>query len=49
MAGVSKYLGGPTKEKSRTPAKLATKTFAAEISPKAGFASNFERKWPKLG
>ena len=44
-----KYLRGPTKEKSHTPAKLATNTFAAETSPKAGFSSNFERKWPKLG
>ena len=40
---------GPTKEKSHSPAKLATNTFTAETSPKAGVISNFERKWPKFG
>ena len=29
--------------------RLATNTFAAETSPKAGFSRNFERKWPKFG
>ena len=35
--GINMYLRGPTKEKAHACATLATNSFAAETSPKAGF------------